>query len=484
MKKKVAVVSVADVEEAARLADLPLEATVPLAEVAGAIKDGLLAFASATGLVVMHQMMAAELTEAIGAKHAKIPADQRVGNWHGSAKGSVVLGGRAVKTERPRGRMTSGGEIELDTWKAFSSADLLNSLVVERMLAGVATRRHADVAEPIGDELDARSKSASKSAVSRRFVAATTKAMGELMARDLSDLDVAVLMIDGLDVAGSCVVVALVITTDGTKVPVGLWMGDTENKTVVTALLSDLVARGLDSEDGVLCVIDGAKALAAGIKKVFGETAKVQRCVLHKRRNLDGHLPKELAAVIDKRLALIFAQPDAAKGLAAAQALAKELEADHPDAAASLREGLDDMFTVRRLGVGGTLAATLTTTNSIVILSRRDIRVFDVHVCDVDGVFDAVSQDGPRATEIFSLESCFWPVWPPMTARLAPSASARASRRRRLSPWSSRIRSLAASSRRAKEASEIFCRSGMSVPAVEFRRPRRRSISPRSALWG
>ncbi len=281
MKKKLPVVTVARVDEADRLAGLPLEATVALAEVAGALKDGLLAFASATGLVVMRQMMEAELTQAIGEKHAKIEAQERVGNWHGNAEGSVVLGGRQVKTERPRGRSSAGEEIGLDTWKAFSSADLLNSLVVERMLAGVATRRHGDVAEPIGAELEERSKSMSKSAISRRFVAATIKAMGELMARNLSDLDVAVLMIDGLDVAGSCAVVALVITTDGTKVPVGLWLGDTENKTVVTALLADLVARGLDVSSGVLCVIDGAKALAAGIKKVFGSKAVVQRCTLH-----------------------------------------------------------------------------------------------------------------------------------------------------------------------------------------------------------
>jgi transposase-like protein len=377
MKKKLPVVSVAQVEEADRLAGLPLEATVALAEVAGAIKDGLLAFASAAGLVVMRQMMEAELTEAIGEKHAKIPAQERVGNWHGNAKGSVVLGGRQVRTERPRGRSSAGEEIGLDSWKAFSSADLLNSLVVERMLAGVATRRHADVAEPVGAELEERSKSMSKSAISRRFVAATTKAMDELMARNLSELAVAVLMIDGLDVSGSCVVVALVITTDGTKVPVGLWLGDTENKTVVTALLADLVARGLDVDSGVLCVIDGAKALAAGIKKVFGDAASVQRCVLHKRRNVEGHLPKELARVTDKRLGIIFAQPDAAKGLAAARGLAKELEADHPGAAASLREGLDDMFSVRRLGVGGTLAATLSTTNcieSMISIAKRTTR--------------------------------------------------------------------------------------------------------------
>jgi transposase-like protein len=356
------------------LADLPLEATLSLAEVAGAIKDGLLAFASATGLVVMFQMMQAELTEQIGPKHARIPARERAGNWHGTTKGSVVLGGRTVTTKRPRGRRADGGEIELDTWSAFSSADLLNSLVVERMLAGVATRRHVDVAEPVGQEIEGRSRSMSKSAISRRFVAATKTAMAELMARNLADLEVAALMIDGLDVAGQCCVVALVITADGTKVPVGLWLGDTENKTVVTALLADLVARGLSTEFGVLCVIDGAKALAAGIKKVFGNTAQVQRCTLHKRRNLDGHLPKELAATVDRRLALIFAQPDAKKGLTAAKSLAKELEAEHPDAAASLREGLEDMFTVRRLGVGGTLAKTLTNTNcieSMISIARR-----------------------------------------------------------------------------------------------------------------
>lgn len=374
MKKKVAVVTVAEAEEAARVAELPVEATVALAEVAGAIKDGLMAFASATGLVVMHQMMEAELESRIGPKHARIPAPERTGNWHGSTSGPVVLGGRTVTTRRPRARSTDGAEIELDTWKAFSSADLLNSLVVERMLAGVATRRHVDVAEPVGADIEARARSTSKSAVSRRFIAATKKAMEELMARSLADLDVAVLMIDGLDVAGQCCVVALVITADGTKVPVGLWLGDTENKVVVTDLLADLVARGLSTERGVLCVLDGGKALAAGVKRVFGEAAQIQRCTIHKRRNLDSYLPKEKAAVVDRRLALIFAQPDWRKGLDAAKRLAKELEADHPDAAASLREGLEDMFTVRRLGVGGSLAKTLTTTNcieSMISIARR-----------------------------------------------------------------------------------------------------------------
>ena len=363
MKKKVPVVTVAEPEEAARLADLPGEAAVVLADLASSIRSGLLGFCADVGLSVMFQLMVAELTERIGPKHAKI-AD-RVGNWHGTTTGPVVLGGRQLSVERPRGRTTDGTEIELDTWKVFSSQDLLEQLVAERMLAGVATRRHADVTEPLTEELDARASATGRSSVSRRWKRATEKAMAELLARDLSSLDVAVVMIDGVEVAGQCCVVALVICTDGTKVPVGLWLGDTENKTVVTNLLADLVSRGLRTEGGLLLVLDGAKALAAGVRKVFGEHALVQRCTLHKRRNVVDHLPRDLGRSIDWRLARAFANPDPGKGLDAARRLAKDLEAEHPDAAASLREGLEEMFTVRRLGVDGRLARTLTNTNAI-----------------------------------------------------------------------------------------------------------------------
>jgi len=361
--RKIPVMAVAEPAAAARLAGLPLEATVALAEVAGAIKDGLLAFASTTGLVVMRQMLEAELTARIGPKHARLPA--RAGNRHGTTSGSVVLGGRKVRTERPRGRTRDGTEIALDTWAAFSSDDLLDQVVMERMLAGVATRRHADVAEPLGAELEARSSATGRSAVSRRFVRATQRALDELMARDLSELEAAVLMVDGIVVASQCCVAALVITSDGRKVPVGLYLGDTENTTVVTDLLADLQARGLSAERGLLVIIDGAKALATAVRKVFGEQAIFQRCTLHKRRNVAGYLSKELAGRIDRRLAQAFNHPDPAAGLARAKAIAAELEADYPDAAASLREGLTDMFTVRRLGVDGRLARSLTNTNCI-----------------------------------------------------------------------------------------------------------------------
>jgi len=363
VKKKVPVVTLAEPEEAARLAGIPLEATVVLADVASAVKDGLLGFCADVGLVVMSQMMNSELTRRIGPKHAKIP--DRTANWHGTTTGQVALGGRLVSVERPRGRTVDGKEVELDSWAVFSSEDLLTQLVAERMLAGVATRRHADVAEPLGAEIDAAARGTGRSSVSRRWKRATETALAELMARDLSDLDVAVVMIDGLEIAGQCCVVALVITTDGTKVPVGLWLGDTENKTVVTNLLADLVARGLSADGGLLVVIDGAKALAAGVRRVFGDLALVQRCTLHKRRNVKGHLPDELGRKVDWRLAQAFKNPDPVKGLDAARRLAAELKADHPDAAASLLEGLDDMFTVRRLGVGDRLALTLTNTNCI-----------------------------------------------------------------------------------------------------------------------
>ena len=179
MKKKVPVVSVAEVETA-NLAGLPLEATVALADMAGAVKEGLLGFCADVGLMVMAQMLDAEMTARVGPKHAKIP--DREANWHGTTTGPAVMGGRQVTVTRPRGRTVDGVEIELETWTAFSSKDLLDRLTVERMLAGVATRRHVDVAEPLSADLEERSKATGRSSVSRRFKAATEAALAELMA--------------------------------------------------------------------------------------------------------------------------------------------------------------------------------------------------------------------------------------------------------------------------------------------------------------
>jgi transposase-like protein len=363
-KKKVPVVKLAERDEATNVAaGLPAEVNLALADVAGAVRDGLLAFSCSAGLLVIGQIMAEEMAAKVGPKGRHDP--DRVATRNGTAPGSVALGGRTVPVERPRATLSGGGELALDSYAVFSSTDLLAQLAVERMLAGVATRRHADVAEPIGAELEGLARGDSRSAISRRFKAATAKALDELLARDLATLDVAALMIDGIIFAEVCCVVALAITTDGTKVPVGLWDGDTENGTVVTDLLADLVDRGLRYEAGLLVVIDGAKALASGVKKVFGRRAIVQRCTLHKRRNVASYLPDDLGRVTDRKLGRAFNDTDAVRGKRVADGIARQLEAKYPSAATSLREGLDDMFAVRRLGASDRLARSLSCTNSI-----------------------------------------------------------------------------------------------------------------------
>lgn len=363
-KKKLPIVKLADRETAAAVAEgLPAEVTIALDDVAGAIREGLLAFCAGAGLLAVSQIMNEEMSDKVGAKGRHDP--NRAATRNGTAPGSVVLGGRTVPVRRPRATLTGGGELQLDSYAVFSSTDLLTQLAMERMLAGVATRRHGLVAEPLGAELEAVARGDSKSAVSRRFKTATHAALAELIGRDLSELDIAALMIDGLVFAECCCVAALVITTDGTKVPVGLWDGDTENGTVVKDLLADLVARGLRYEQGILVVIDGGKALAAGVKRVFGKRAVVQRCVLHKRRDVAGYLDPVLGRAIDRQLARTFNDTDWARGLRVARRIATQLEDKHPSAAASLREGLEDMFTVRRLGAPDRLARSLSCTNAI-----------------------------------------------------------------------------------------------------------------------
>lgn len=361
--KKLAGLRLADREGACELPELSKELRVALAEVADAAREGLLAMSVAVGMRVLAEMMDAEVDELVGPKHAR--NGERTASRHGTAPGSVVLGGRRVKIDRPRARSTDGTEVRLGTYSSFASDDGLSELVMERMLAGLATRRHRAANEPVGTDVEAEATSTSKSAVSRRFVAGTAQALDELMSRDLSQLQVAALMIDGVVLDEWCCVVALAIGPDGTKVPVGLWLGDTENKTVVASLLADLVHRGLSAEGGLLVVIDGARALAGAVRQVFGELALIQRCTLHKRRNVTDHLPKSQRRYVDQKLARAFNHSDPDAGLRAAKSLAKSLEDRWPDAATSLREGLEDMFTVRRFRVPDRLARSLSCTNPI-----------------------------------------------------------------------------------------------------------------------
>jgi transposase-like protein len=292
--------------------DLPAEVRLALSDIAASARDGLLAMSVAAGMAVMRAMFDAEVTAACGAKGKHDPG--RTAVRHGTGDGSVVLGGRRVPVVRPRVRTVGGHEVPLAAYRLFAADDLLSRVVMERVLAGVASRGQVRVGEPVGAEVAAVATGTSKSAISRRFVAQTRTALAELLSRDLSTLDIKVLMVDGEHLAQRCCVIALAITADGTKVPVGLWDGATENKTVVRALLADLVSRGLDATDGLLVVLDGAKALSAAVGEVFGASALIQRCTLHKRRNVAEHLPEKEKPWVDAKLVKAFTHPDPQQG--------------------------------------------------------------------------------------------------------------------------------------------------------------------------
>jgi len=363
VKGKLHLVQVAEAEEPRRV-ELPEHVQLSLAGIAGQAKEGLLALAVGTGLAVLHETMEWEVEQVVGprSKHDK----QRTAKRHGHTGGEVTLGGRRVAVSRPRARTADDTtEIALGSYQEFASRDLLERVVLERMLAGVSTRRSRRVAEPVGEQVETDARSTSKSAVSRTFVARTRTALEELLGRDLSDLQLAVVMIDGIDLADVTHVVALGITTDGTKIPLSLREGSTENATVATALLSDLADRGLSLGEQQLFVLDGAKALRKAVRDVAGPRALVHRCHIHKSRNVCGHLPERERPWIRAKLRAAWADPDHHEALKSLQALAAQLERVHPDAAGSLREGMAETLTLTRLGVTGTLRRTLSSTNCI-----------------------------------------------------------------------------------------------------------------------
>jgi transposase-like protein len=345
-----------------RVEELPERVREALGELAGAAMEGLLALSVGVGLGVLHELMEAEVDEVVGPKGRHDPDRSAV--RHGHEGGEVTLGGRRVPVSRPRVRTADGvSEVELGSYRHFAARDPLTAVVLERMLVGVSTRRYARAGEPVGSEVDELARSTSKSAVSREFVSRTREHLIELMSRPLGDLRLAVLMLDGIELKGRCCVVALGIDSDGVKHPLGLWDGSTENATIATTLLANLVERGLDVEQGVLVVIDGAKALRKAVRDVLGVHTPVQRCVRHKERNVLDHLPERDRPLVRRRLRQAWALDDHDRALDQLQGLADELARTYPGAAASLREGMQETLTVTRLGVRGRLKRTLASTN-------------------------------------------------------------------------------------------------------------------------
>ena len=358
---------------------LPPQIQEALGELVGAAREGLLALSVGVGLGVVHELMELEVCEVVGPKGKHDP--DRVAVRHGHEDGSMTLGGRRVGVRRPRMRTADDErELPVQTYGYFADRDPLTRAVMDRMLAGVSTRRFARVGEPVGSEVEASSSSTGKTAVSDMFVERTRSALGELMGRRLDDVRLAVMMLDGLEIAERTHVVALGISTEGVKIPLGLWEGSTENATLARLLLADLVDRGLDPEQAILFVIDGGKALRRAIKDVFGEHALVHRCHRHKERNVCDLLPERDRDQVRARMRAAWSLTDPELAEQRLRLLAGELDRTWPDAAGSLREGMHDTLTLMRLGITGNLAQTLCSTNpcesmiEIVRYTQRNVK--------------------------------------------------------------------------------------------------------------
>jgi len=342
---------------------IPAEVSVALAEIAESATEGLLALSVGAGLQVMQTLMEQSVTALAGPKGRHDP--DRVAVRHGHEPGSVTLGGRRLRVQRPRVRATDGsGELPVAAYELFSQTQVLGRLALERMLGGLSTRRYPVGLEPVGTQVAQAATGTSKSAISRRFVAMTHTALAELLSAELSELDLVCLMIDGVHFGEHTCVVALGIAIDGTKHPLALVEGSTENATLARELLVGLRERGLDVTRPILCVVDGARALRRAITDVFDHPV-IARCQQHKIRNVRDRLPQRLGGPVERRMRAAYHARSALDAQAQLEALAHELDKTHPGAAASLREGMAETLTVLRLGVPPTLARTLHSTNPI-----------------------------------------------------------------------------------------------------------------------
>jgi putative transposase len=333
-------------------ATLELQAQLPLPELLGRIGEDLEAFAAKLGLTIMLKVMEAEIDRIAG------PWGKQSSHRHGHQPGYVIFGGRKVPLERPRLRRQKQ-EVALDSYAAFQSGDKMQGAVARQMLRQCSTRDYQGAIEGC-----LKGYGISRSSVSRHWKAATAKELEQLMERAVPK-DLLVLMIDSKFFGGDCLVAAVGIDQQGKKHVLGLWHGATENATVVKGLLEDLVSRGLDAEQKLLIVLDGAKALRKAVRMVLGDQALVQRCRIHKMRNVLDHLPKERQPEARRRLRMAWAQKDPETAEKDLRKTARWLEGSWPMAAGSLLEGLEETLTVQRLKLPPKLTRSLSNTNLI-----------------------------------------------------------------------------------------------------------------------
>jgi len=338
---------------------------LPLLLAVDATRKGLLSFVQQMGMVVLSELLVAEAAQIAGPKGKHI--EGRTHHHWGTGTTPVSFGGRHVSLPHPRVRergKRKAAEVTLPSIEALRNGDPMSARVAEQIALGVSTRGYERSLEPADESIDTRGTS--KSNASRALIDATTEKLAQFVSRSLADLDLVAMFIDGIEFAGHSVVIALGVTIDGTKAPLGIWAGSTENTTLVTELLSNLVARGLRVEQSMLFVIDGGKAIRKALRDVFGNRAIVQRCQVHKARNVRDHLPDSRRAYVAKQLRDAYNSSTAATAKKKLMQLASWLASNGEDsAAASLREGLDETLTVMRLALPKNLQRTFATTNAI-----------------------------------------------------------------------------------------------------------------------
>lgn len=335
-----------------------VQVPLPLLEVWEEVRADVEQVLQQSGLIVVQAILEDEVRQRVGPPHHPDPA---TGNrrW-GRQPGYVLFGGQKVPIERPRVRRREGPEVELSSYRRLQQEGRMRQAVAEKMICGVSTRKYGRVVEAVLDGYGIR-----KSSVSQHFVRATAQQLQQLCERRLEKLNLVALLIDGIQFAGHTLIVALGVEENGTKHVLGLWQGATENATVCKALLEDLVERGLDPQRRYLVVLDGSKALRAAVQKVFGDRAEVQRCQLHKIRNVLEHLPEHCGADWRRRLRNAYAMTQYAEAKEALERLRRQLCEVNPSAARSLEEGMEETLTLHRLGVGPLLRRSLSSTNII-----------------------------------------------------------------------------------------------------------------------
>jgi transposase-like protein len=343
-----------ETSEGGILLELPLR----VAEVIGSLPQLIREMAQETGILLMLAAMNSECVRIAGPKHSKNPL--RTANWWGSDLRPVYYDNREVIIERPRLRGRDKKEIPLATYEAFRDPQGMRESVMKNMVLGISSR---DYEEAVSGFL--KGYGIKKSSVSRHFVKATAEQMRGFLERDLSGVDLVAIFIDGIDFKGHLLVVAMGLDKAGRKYILGLCQGATENAEVCKSLLEDMDRRGLNTGKDYLFVLDGAKALRAAVARMFGEKAIVQRCQQHKRRNVLKHLPEKHQNAVDARISAAYKMADYNEARKSLDLTIRYLETLNPDAASSLKEGLEETLTVHRLGITGLLRKTLATTNPI-----------------------------------------------------------------------------------------------------------------------